>query len=534
MAELYDAIVIGAGHNGLCCAAYLQRAGLRTALIERRHEEGGGANTEEPLLPGFRFNLHANYMEFFDIIPMIPDFDLEGIGLRWFKPENQGGITFADGRPPIVVHRKDLLERTHASISRHSKADADMWVELQKRTLGFGDLMAFGLYNPPTDGRVDFMGGLIEEWFGDLGISSHFTTKSPKAVIDEVFESPEMRTFLYRTSVEFGAPLDQVGSGVQVLTSLQWMIGNLRGTCGGTHNLAKVMTQACYQEGVDLIENTAVERILVSGGKAVGVQVRGGEEIMATQVVASNADVRQTLIDLVGEENLSPLWAKRAKNFRYGPSGVLATPTFCLREAPDYKSARWDPDINRTFYTVVGYEEPSEMTRYIRDAHMGRIPEPGSGTWVNSLWDRSQAPPGRHAASGWYFFPKASYYSADEWAEIRATYNDRFLSRWQEYAPNMTPENVIAHRLYTPDQMEVKNLMWEGDCLLGEISPDQSGAYRPFPEASSHRTEVAGLYLVGPSTFPGGGITAAPGYQGAKVILDDLEIQKPIPEDRAY
>ena len=83
----YDAIVIGAGHNGLCCAAYLQRAGLKTAVIERRHEEGGGINTEEPLRPGFRFNMHANYMEFFDIIPMIPDFGLEDLGLRSFKPE---------------------------------------------------------------------------------------------------------------------------------------------------------------------------------------------------------------------------------------------------------------------------------------------------------------------------------------------------------------------------------------------------------------------------------------------------------------
>jgi phytoene dehydrogenase-like protein len=529
----YDAIVIGAGHNGLCCAAYLQRAGLSTAVIERRHEEGGGINTEEPVLAGYRFNMHANYMEFFDIIPMIPDFDLYDIGLRSFKPENQAGIVFSDGRPPIVLHRKDLLDKTHVSISRYSKADADTWLELQNRTMDFGELMAIGIYNLPDASHVEAQGVLLEAMFSDMGVGAHYATKSPKMVIDEVFESPEMRTLLYRASVEFGAPLDQLGSGAQVLLSLQWMIGNLRGASGGTHSLAKAMTQACYAEGVDLIENRMVEKIIVEDGRAVGVVARG-EEIRARKVVASNADVRQTLIDLVGEENLSPLWAKRAKDFRYGPSAVLATPVFCLREAPDYKSARWDADINKTFYTVVGYDQPEDVARYVRDAHSGRIPEPAAGTWINSLWDPSQAPPGRHSASGWYFFPKASYYTPEQWAEIRATYNDRFIARWGEFAPNMTRDNVIADRLYTPDEQEVKNLMWEGDCLVGEMTPDQSGANRPFPEGSSHRMEIQGLYLCGPSSYPGGGAHAAPGYQTAKVILDDLGIPAPIPEGRAY
>ena len=107
-----------------------------------------------------------------------------------------------------------------------------------------------------------------------------------------------------------------------------------------------------------------------------------------------------TLLGLVGEEHLSSRWVKRAKDFRYGPSHVLGTPMFCLYEAPDYRSARWDADINRCFYTVVGYEGQDDMARYIRDAYSGTLPKPAAGTWVNSLWDPSQAPPGRHAATG--------------------------------------------------------------------------------------------------------------------------------------
>ncbi len=122
---------------------------------------------------------------------------------------------------------------------------------------------------------------------------------------------------------------------------------------------------------------------------------------------------------MVGPEHVSPLFYKRAKDFRYGPSGVLATPALCLYDAPAYKSAHWDPDIDKCFYTVVGYDTPEEVERYIRAAHSGWLPEPAAGTWVNSLWDPSQAPPGRHSATGWFFFPMSSYFSAEEWAEIR-------------------------------------------------------------------------------------------------------------------
>jgi phytoene dehydrogenase-like protein len=531
--DTYDAIVVGAGHNGLCLAAYLQRAGLSTLVVERRHEEGGGLNTEEPVLPGFRFNMHANYMEFFDIIPMIRDFALDDSGLRSIKPANQCGIAFADGRPPIVLHRKDLLDKTHASIARYSKADADLYVELQRRTMDFGDLLAIGIYNPPFEGMMEGQAALIESLFSDLGITAADAVKTAKVMIDELFETPELRTLLYRASVEFGVSIDLPTSGAQVLTALMWMIGNWQLTKGGTHTLAKVMTQACYREGVDLLENAMVERIVIDGGRAVGVVVRG-REIRATKLVASNADVRQTLLDLVGEENLSPLWAKRAKNFRYGPSHVLATPMFCLREPPAYRSARWDADIDRCFYTIVGYDGPDDALRYIRDAYSGRLPAPAAGTWLNSLWDPSQAPPGMHAATGWYFFPPAGSLSAGEWDEVRATFNDRFLARWQEFAPNMTPDNVIAQRLYTPDQMEQKNLMWEGDFSNGEMALDQLGVNRPFPEASDYRTEIDGLYFCGPSTYPGGGVHSACGYNAYKAVAADLGLPSPGGNARPY
>lgn len=535
----YDAVVIGAGHNGLCLAAYLQRAGLSTAIIERRHEEGGGVNTEEPVLSGYRHNMHAQFMEFFDVMPMIQDFGLEDLGLRTVMPEAQAGIAFADGRPPVILHRPDLLDRTHASIARYSRSDADTFVELKQRAARFEELLAVGLYNPPGStaavgmGTLEGRAAILEGTFGDLGVTGHFALKTPKMVIDEMFETPELRALMYRVSVEWGLPIDTAVTGTDFLTFLMWTTANWKLVMGGTHGLAKAMTQACYREGVDLIENAHVDRILVQDGRAVGVVARG-VEYRAEKLVASNADVHQTLIGLVGEEHLSPLWAKRAKDFRYGPSHVLATPMFCLYEAPAYRSARWDPEIDKCFYTVVGYDGPDDMARYIRDAYSGLLPAPAAGTWVNSLWDRSQAPPGRHAATGWYFFPVASELSTEEWEEVRTTFNDRFLARWREFAPNMTADNVIAHKLYTPDQMERKNMMREGDFSHGEFVPDQQGVNRPFPEASNYRTEIDGLYLCGSSAYPGGGVHAACGYNAYKKIAEDFGLPSPIGSGRSY
>jgi len=535
----YDAVVIGAGHNGLCLAAYLQRAGLSTAIIERRHEEGGGVNTEEPVLSGYRHNMHAQFMEFFDVMPMIQDFGLEDLGLRTVMPEAQAGIAFADGRPPVILHRPDLLDRTHASIARYSRSDADTFVELKQRAARFEELLAVGLYNPPGStaavgmGTLEGRAAILEGTFGDLGVTGHFALKTPKMVIDEMFETPELRALMYRVSVEWGLPIDTAVTGTDFLTFLMWTTANWKLVMGGTHGLAKAMTQACYREGVDLIENAHVDRILVEDGRAVGVVARG-VEYRAEKLVASNADVHQTLIGLVGEEHLSPLWAKRAKDFRFGPSHVLATPMFCLYEAPAYRSARWDPEIDKCFYTVVGYDGPDDMARYIRDAYSGLLPAPAAGTWVNSLWDRSQAPPGRHAATGWYFFPVASELSTEEWEEVRTTFNDRFLARWREFAPNMTADNVIAHKLYTPDQMERKNMMREGDFSHGEFVPDQQGVNRPFPEASNYRTEIEGLYLCGSSAYPGGGVHAACGYNAYKKIAEDFGLPSPIGSGRSY
>ena len=521
----FDAVIIGAGHNGLCLAAYLARAGLSVGIFERRHEDGGGANTEEVTIPGFHHNLHAQYMEFIDYMPVYHDFQLESLGARMIYPEAQLGITFADGRPPIIIYRPDLEEKTHESIAHYSKHDADVWCELKRKVVTNDRVLARMLYSSAEhdgDGQSSngAMGAVLALW-ADLGLQATDLGKAPKVLIDRLFESPEMRTLLYRQCVEWGSNL-HAGAGAGFLTSVLWLSAIHKMSVGGTHTLAHAMANACLKQGACMRFTKPVVKIIMKGDRAAGVRLNDGTEIEARLLVASNVDPRQTFVDFIGEEYLTPFRRERLAHWRFGPEHVLGTPSFALREAPAYKSARWNSDIDRCFYTLVGFETPEQISEYIIQAYGGAIPSrPGAGTWVNSLWDPTQAPPGKHAMNGWFFFPKASCLTPQEWDDVRCTYNDRFLELWGRYASNMTQDNVIAQRLYTSFDIERKIGMPEGDFSHGRPGGAGAAGYGEY----QYRTEIPGLYLCGASAG-GGGLSAAPGYNAFKVICQDYNLPK--------
>ncbi|MBU2549842.1 MAG: NAD(P)/FAD-dependent oxidoreductase [Proteobacteria bacterium] len=525
----YDGIIVGGGHNGITLGAYAARAGLKVAVFERRHEEGSAIYTSECTAPGFLHNLHAQFMEFMDWMPFYQDFELEKLGARFLYPKAQAGITFSDGRPPIVLYNTEHLDLSHKSISVYSKQDADTYVDLRQKALDSEDAFSMMMYSPPVqpdDEDPDPGNTSALAYMEILGLPRHYAKGSARSLIDHLFETPELRALLYRMSVEWGCPLEMMSFGTVALLAVFFISVNWKLMIGGTHNLAHAMVMAGVREGMEFYESSEVKNILVKNGRAVGVRLADGTEVRASKFVASNADLQQTLLGMVGEENLSPLWGKRARDFKCGPSCVLASTGLALHEAPAYKSARHNPDINRTFYTVVGFDTPAEVLEYCRDAEVGRIPGiPGAGTWVNSLWDPTYAPPGKHSLCGWFFFPKASTHTRAEWEEVRATYNDRFLERFRRWAPNMTPDNVIAKYFYTPLDQHEEMRMVEGDFMNGAMRPDQGGHFRPFPEASNYRTEIPNLYLCGPYMHPGGGANAGPGYCAFKVVAEDLGLE---------
>ena len=522
----YDAVIIGAGHNGLCLAAYLARAGLKVGMFERRHDEGGGAHTDEATVPGFWHNLHAQYMEFIETMPFYRDFDLPSFGARMIKPDAQVGITFADGRPPLVIYRPEFADKTRKSIAHYSKRDADAFDAIRSKVLDANNYIAAMLYSPPanevpSNGRSETIIGRMMQLWLDIGFKPQELNKCPKVLIDEVFESPEMRATMYRQCVEWGANLHS-GDGMGFVMAVIWLCGNHYMSIGGTHTLAHAMASAALAAGADLRYNSPVVEILNSNGRATGVRLKDGRTVEARKLVASNADPKTTFVDLIGWDKLSDFRKERMASWRFGPEHVLGTPSFALRNPPDYKSARHNPDINKCFYTIVGFEDDHQVSDYILQAYGGQVPDrPGAGTWVNSLWDPSQAPPGMHTMNGWYFFPRASCLSPEEWDNVRRDYNGKFLELWGSYAPNMTRENVIADKLYVSLDMERRMAMPEGDFSQGRLGHMNPG----LPREHIYRSEIEGLYMCGASAG-GGGISAAGGYNAYKVIAHDLGLPK--------
>jgi phytoene dehydrogenase-like protein len=500
----YDAIVVGAGHNGLCLAAYLQHAGLSTLVVESEERAGGRAVTEEPLFPGFRHNVHANYLLYYGVMPMVAGFDLHGDGLRVIAPEAQHGLAFSDGRPPIVLHRPDLLSRTHASIARYSRSDADLYVEIKSRAMSLGDVIAAGMYAPPTRGWFETYAAAVEETYADLGITNRLHRKTAKVLIEELFVTPELRASLLQVAAEFGTSIDEAGSAFAFLGFVMWSVANWKLPVGGMGSLAHAFARACLCCGVDVLLGGAVERIVVEGHRATGVSVRNRGELRARQLVASSIDLTHTLLELVGREHLNAATVRQIQAFSATQSPSLASLMFCLREEPSYKSARWDPEIDRCFHTVVGLNSHDEVIEHVRDVERGLLPKPAAAVRVNSLWDSSQAPRGLHTAGGDNFFPSVNSLDEHQWADVKGTYNEAFLRRWAEFAPNMTRENVLADAFYIPVHSDRKLLLREG--------------------AAQYRTEVDGLYVCGTSTYPGGGIHGACGFNAYQVIAVDLNL----------
>ncbi len=512
----YDVVIIGGGHNGICAAAYLARAGQKVGVFESRHEEAGAVHTSEATVPGFWHNLHAQYMEFIDYMPFYHDFDLRSYGARMIKPDCQVGIAFADGRPPILIYRPELEEKTHRSIARYSKHDADVFTEIRRKVMAKDHLLASLIYQPRDGDAV--LGELMKLWM-DLGFELGELQKTVKELIDQCFETDELRAVLYRQALEWGVD-PHAGNGVSFLINTIWLCGMHYMVVGGTHMLGHAMASAALNEGVDLRYNHRVRRILTQGGRASGIEFTDGRQIEA-KIVVSNLDVRTTCRDLLGLDQTTPEMREFLDNWRFGPEHCLGTPSFALHEPPDYKSAQHDPDINRCFYTIVGFENAEQVSEYILQAFAGQPPDlPGAGIWVNTLWDPSQAPPGKHAMNGWYFLPKASDLTEAEWDEVKNTYNARFLELWEKYAPNMTRENVIADALYTPFDMEQEMGMPEGD--FGHGRP-KSGILDLSAVGDRSlgwsRTGTEGLYLCA-----GNGVSAGPGYSAFKAIAADFKL----------
>lgn len=521
----YDVVVIGAGHNGLSLGGYLARAGLRVAVLERRAEFGGGLSTEEVTIPGFYHNLHSNFHGAMPFFPPWSDLDLPGNGATYIHPEANIGMPLSDGRA-LVLYTDEL--RSYEEIARFSKHDAEAWLELRGQIGTHAeDFLAAG-YSPPIAApQAETM--LAEEmkgWFGGQDIAN----MTALDFVRSRFDDPHVRALLLFHMAVGGWDV-RLPRLAMLGAAFLAFITNWQLCRGGSHHLAHVLGTILLKAGGELREHAHVARIRLRGGRAVGVTLRDGTEIDARMAVVSTVDPEQTFLGMVGEAALPPGMADRVRAVRYGHGDVLFGVHLALATAPAYTAARFNPDIDRTFNLNLGYETPEDLIEHYEEIDRGELPRtPRLEAGVNTLFDPSLAPPGKHTGLAWQFVPFDPGGRPESWDDLKAEYAERCIAAWRRYAPNLTPDAILGVYAYTPHDIARKMInMRRGGFHCAAVTEEQAANKRPVPDAGGMRTPIAGLYLGGASAHPHGGILAGPAYNCLQVLADDFDLWKRIP-----
>jgi phytoene dehydrogenase-like protein len=513
--DRYDAIVIGAGHNGLTCAAYLARAGAEVLVVERENVVGGGTTTAEVTLPGFKHNLHANYFIGFDVSPIYTDLELERNGFRFLMPQVQQVYLFRDSRA-VVVHEDP--QKTAASMARFSQKDADTYLRLAELWgVRMRPLFTSLLHNAPLAPRAlreRLRGPEADELFSILPLT-------PYQAIDRYFEDEHIRILIKKLLHVIHAN-NFPGTGIW----FPLLVSNLNRMTlpvGGADSLPKALARVVEAHGGTVMTGARahVERILVDGGRARGVRLGDGTLISA-RVVVSAIDFPQT-VRLAGEQNFTTSVREKATTWQWTNHHSLMTLHLALDDRPRYKAAEFDPDVDEAYNVQFGVDDTSELIETFDDMRRENFPRrPAGNGCCNTMFDPSYAPEGKHVAFWWPFAPYQIEGSVDVWDRRREEFTQRLLDIWSSYSTNL-PDIVLGSYLYTPLDIARQRLnMVRGSVRMGAYTASQMGIQRPHADLADYRVPtVDGLYHCGSSSGNGGGVNGYPAYAAAQAIVSD-------------
>jgi phytoene dehydrogenase-like protein len=525
----YDAIVVGAGHNGLTAAAYLARSGLRTLVVERREIVGGACVTEE-IAPGVRAST-TSYIASMLRPEVIRDLRLGDHGLRMVmcEPGLQG--VFEDGR---VIPWWTDHERTVAEWSRISEADGATFDRVDRRLKHLASyLQGFFLEQPP-DVHARGLAKLREarrllrrfrairgDEITDL---ASFLTGSLGEFLDRTFVNEHIkRMYLANNVYGMHAPPYRPGTAIGLLFHLlsggdenvQGFYGHV---IGGMGSITQAMAAAARGFGAEIRVDAPVARILVHHGEARGVALESGEELGAATVL-SNADPKRTFLGLVDAAHVPDDFRAAIEAIKM--AGPCAKVNVALAEEPRWIGMPEDADPNRrSLATLVPTLEAAE--RMYDTAKWGEIPDE---LWVDcvvaSNVDPTLAPQGVHVMTCFVQYVPFALRNGS-WEERRDRLGAQVLDIVGRYAPNV-PGGVIATQVVTPLDLERTYGLTEGNIFHGDLNIEQLFFMRPVPGWANFRTPIRGLYLCGAGVHPGGGVTGAPGYAASHKVLRDLK-----------
>lgn len=523
----YDAIVIGAGHNGLTAAAYLARAGLSTLVLERRDIVGGCCVTEE-IAPGCRVST-TSYIASMLRPEIISELRLADYGLRMVPCDPAIQVPFPDG--DVVPWWADR-DRACAEFSRLSAKDAARFVKVDDQLKKLARYLQPFFMEPPPEIDTSSLNGWMDLFRmgkrlrciskNEVAQLVSFLSGSLGEFLDQNYESEKMKTLFLANNVygKHGGPY-QPGTALGLLFhllsggehQLQGFYGHV---VGGMGSITQALAVAGKKSGVEIRTSSPVMHIEVRDGRARSVVLEDGTEISA-RMVLSNADPKRTFLGFIEAKHLPDDFLKAVRGIKM--DGPCAKVNLVLAEEPRFTgtSPKATP-LERTFYTLVPSLEYAERCYDI--AKFGEIPEQ---LWVDcvisSNADDSLAPAGKHIMT--CFVQYVPYrLRRGTWDEMRETLGDRVVKKISEYAGNV-PNAILARQILTPLDLERTYGLTEGNIFHGDLRLDQLFFMRPVPGWSQYRTPIAGLYLCGAGAHPGGGVTGAPGRNAAHQALSD-------------
>ncbi|HNP71443.1 MAG TPA: NAD(P)/FAD-dependent oxidoreductase [Kouleothrix sp.] len=516
----YDAIIVGGGHNGLTCAGYLQRAGLRVLVLERRPIVGGAVCTEE-VIPGYRIDVGSSAHIMIHLTPIVRDLELERYGLEYVDMDPYAYYPLLDGSGAIGLYRD--VDKTCQSIARVSPRDAEAYRRFVAYWRPLNEAIFETFMNPPSVTQLFGRMAGAQMRAGGVGGSLESVRKliAPYGqLITETFESEAMRAFMAWLGAQSGPAPDEVASGDHFGWYAMMHLSGAKHPKGGSGMLTQAMARSLEAAGGVVALDAPVRRILVSGGRAEGVEIEDGTRYTAP-IVISNAHIWTTMLDLVSEVDLAPAFRERVRNIRVG-NGFGMTVRCAAEELPDYAGA---PSGGRPHESHHGLQMLCPSLDYLRRAfadHSRGMPsrEPAVIAMTFSAIDPAVAPPGKHTVFLWsQYFP---YELADgrRWDDVREEVADSILEVLYRYAPNMRGK-IIDRFIQSPLDIERRLGLPRGNVMHVEMSFDQMFFFRPLPELASYRTPLRGLYMTGASMHPGGGVFGASGYNTARVVLAD-------------
>ena len=537
-AEKFDAIVIGGGHNGLVCAAYLAKAGQKVCVLERRHVLGGCATTEE-LWPGYKVSTAAYVISLF-LPEIIRELKLREYGLKVLPRSPSSFTPLPDGRSLTMGADLALCHREIAKFSMRDAVEYPRYNAFLERVAAVlepvlsqsapdplplpDEWRHIGMSKRIRDGKK--LWGLyraLGELGADLPQAVELLTGAARPILDRWFESDVLKATL-ATDAIIGAflSISSPGSAYVLLHHVMGEAGGARGVWGyvqgGMGGLAASLEKACRDLGVDIRRESPVRSILTDRGRALGVRLEDGTQLDA-EFVASSVDAHLTFEKFLTAEELPAYFREAVARIDY--ASASAKINLALAEPPRFTCLPTDgigPHHHGTMHIGPSLEY---LERAYDDAKYGRPSErPILEMTMATSVDRTIAPPGKHLLS--IFVQYAPYKLAEgNWDDLKETFADRCIETLAEYAPNVP--GAIEHRqVLSPLDLERTYGITGGNIMQGAMSAHQLFCFRPVAGWADHRTPIRGLYLCGAASHPGGGVLGACGKNAAEEMLRDV------------